>query len=253
MIIEELEDDQIALNQLAGTAERSKGLHLSDIIKQMAFEREPERFPKTPDGKPDPMAMMRFEVGFTWEQVLERALHDRTPNLHRPGEFTLDGIIMSPDALDPDGWVLEEWKATWSSTKHDLQDRFWYWFKQIMAYARALKTNVAILRVLYINGDYKPMLPQIKCFRLTFTDRELEENWQEILNFARARGLLPTPASERSRLKRVSREAAKHESRSRTSREASAGVVIPFTVKRGKARVIPFRASKERNKETSDR
>jgi hypothetical protein len=167
--------------------ERTPGLHLSDILTPMARDIAPKRYDES-----KPMDWNRVETGFAFERVLEMAFMARRAEIFRPGEVVKDGIIMSPDGIDPDGWVLEEFKATWMSDfDAPTHPKFVKWFWQIKSYALALETTRARLRGLFINGNYREgFSPVYHVWDLQFTERELEENWQMILNNARSKGLL---------------------------------------------------------------
>lgn len=186
MIVTACDDtiDQLVFD--AGTP-RSPGLHVSTIIKSICHEIDPKRFPLSADGD---LPWNRFEVGFTFERVLEQAFASRLPHIFRPGEIFLDGIYLSPDGIDPDGWVLEEYKATWM-TSHDAPEgaKFWHWKIQMMAYCHALGTLRARLRALFING-WGDKNPQYKVWEFEFTEHELLCNWSMILRQAQAKGWL---------------------------------------------------------------
>lgn len=174
---------------------RTKGCHLTDIIHDMEKAIGKDRNPRA-------MGEEKLElyrtVGFLWEDVLTRVINSGrswaiSPGLIRPGEIELDGIWMTPDAVDfgvtPP--VLEEWKVTWRSAGRDLESENWHWFVQMKAYCHALKLTRANLRILYVNGDYKPTVPRPQGYAIEFNQRELEEAWQMICAHARSRGWLP--------------------------------------------------------------
>ena len=196
-LLEVVEDSAVFFQ--ARQQERTPGLHLSDILKRIMVERDPERFSS-------PLELMRLEVGFTWEQIIETALANRLPNLTRIGEIESDGILMTPDALDPNGGhngVLEEWKATWKTASDKQNEKIfedaWYWFMQAKAYARRVGTRRIRVRVFYINGDYgkgqykdgkrPPLLPQVWRYEVECTQRELDDNWRSILSYQKKFGL----------------------------------------------------------------
>jgi hypothetical protein len=135
-------------------------------------------------------------VGFLWERVLTRALttmYAETANVVRLGEFQKDGIYFTPDGvlLNFDGSKpsLEEWKCTWTSSNKLVEGRKKWWY-QIKAYCYALDLDSATLRVLYINGTWRPPIPRTRQYLAEFTRRELAENWMEMLNFAKAKGMM---------------------------------------------------------------
>lgn len=156
-------------------------IHLSDIAKFIEY--------KMGYGKPIKAVnwdlTLAAEVGFLWEDVLSFAYAERYAT--RIGEIEKDGVICSPDGVNAyapyaiTAMINEEYKATWKSLRNPPEDN-WYWMCQFKSYAYALNVGETLLRVLYINGDYKGSGPVYRVFRIQFTDRELRENWQMILN-----------------------------------------------------------------------
>jgi hypothetical protein len=124
-------------------------------------------------------------VGFLWEEVLSREFAERYAV--RIGEVEHDSIIGSPDGLSindpkvPDNLVDEEYKATWKSIRKPPEDN-WYWMTQFKSYCYMLGVNTTVLRVLYINGDYKGSGPIPALFRIEYTSQELQENWDMVRN-----------------------------------------------------------------------
>jgi len=175
---------------------RTAGVHLTDIIHDMEKSIGHNRNPRAMGE--DKLCLYQT-VGYLWEDVLTKVINAErswaiSPGLVRPGEIELDGIIMTPDAVDfaaEEGPVLEEWKVTWRSMARDLESENWHWFVQMKAYCHALKLTRANLRILYVNGDYKPTIPKPQGYAIEFTQRELEENFQMVCNHARSRGWLP--------------------------------------------------------------
>jgi len=168
------------------THERSEGLHLSHILESMELSMGVKR-----DGKWDKNAL--YTAGFLWERVLKFViLKERYDSgaLNPVGELQLEGVYLTPDGVDiAEFWVHEEWKATYKSMRHDPAEYYRYWW-QIKAGCYALQTNLARLRVWFIMGDYRGSGPQWKSWDVEFTSRELKENWDSILNFAKKEKML---------------------------------------------------------------
>ena len=76
--------------------------------------------------------------------------------------------------------AVEEYKATWKSTRRCPTEDFYY-MTQVKSYCRAVETNVAVMRIFYIVGDYKGSGPIYRVSRIVFTQQELEENWAMIV------------------------------------------------------------------------
>ena len=177
------------------TAPRSKGVHISDIIGPLAKRLGLTKY--TDDGA-DLRLNPYVNTGFLWERVLEMALADVAGI--RIGEVMLDGIAMSPDGLIDaddlrpfyegeiaDAVVLAEHKCTWKKLKAPEENVQWLW--QIMGYCKGLDTRTALLRVLWINGDYRPMVPQFQPWLLRFDQSEIDQNWEMLLaNKPKTRG-----------------------------------------------------------------
>lgn len=185
--------------------DRPAGVHVSDILKFMMFERDRKLNPNTP------LDMAAIDRGFTWEEVLSHALQRRRrkdDTGYRPDPFQDDewGIWHSPDWVQPDADVQhEEWKSTKASRKTPFEEKQWYWLPQAMCYVRALLRRKAIDRpvtrfwVWYVNGDYSydakasdlHLLRDYVRIDVEFSVRELEENWRRVISAGQKYGLLP--------------------------------------------------------------
>ena len=224
---------------------RKEGVHLSDILKRMAFEKDKKYNPN------DPIDAMTLECGFTWERILELALasrHER-PAGYRPEQLQEDGVWLSPDWVNPDADIqAEEWKATRKSSKN-FEQKVMEWRPQIKAYLRALarqglvKTLAVRLRVWFMVGDWSfeaksdtTLLRDYWDIDIAFDKRELEENWREILSAGRRYGLLKEAPTERGRTwqtrKSVSNPPAKSPAKGRKARV----VTFPITKKSSRPR-----------------
>lgn len=161
---------------------RGEGLHLGEVIRSL-MNRAGIGYgnPKSGGGFND--MQLTAEIGLLWEDVLALVMRNKYAN--RPGQIQSDDIWMSPDGIGPDPLgevplVLEEYKAAWKSTRSTPDENFSY-MTQIKSYSRAVGTNVAIMRIFHVMGDYKGSGPIYRVARFVFTDRELEENWEMIL------------------------------------------------------------------------
>jgi hypothetical protein len=199
-------DDQDLLSRLGqSSGPRTQGvLHLSDITKSIMKNLQPERFDKRDrQGRPISMNMQQVEVGFLFEDMLERRMAEKFGSC-RVGEIVSDeGIYMSPDPVNPMLGCGEEYKFTWMSSRKGggttpytdeygmPNDKYRHWFFQMKGYAKWLQTDTFMLRVAHANGDYeRPFRPQFLTHKIRFTEQELEENWQMHVNHARDTGML---------------------------------------------------------------
>jgi len=121
----------------------------------------------------DDATRMQFEKGWLWEVALSRAFGEKAAK--RPGELELDGIVGSPDGVTDDG-VIEEYKCTAKSSNTSPTD-MWRWMMQVKGYCKMAGTTKCVFRILHLS-----FVPVYKVWELTFTQRELDENWEAILN-----------------------------------------------------------------------
>lgn len=170
---------------------RSLGLHVSDIYTALYQHLEPKRFPV--DGKPNSVLMA---MGTAWEKHLEYLLEKNGVNASRPKEFlSEEGVAFSPDLLVFNGHArVGEIKLS-SMSARDLPtepttmfpQKCNKWLTQLMAYALQLGVGHGRLYALFLHNPHDP---QFRVFDFEFTDRELKENWDMLMNFARARKML---------------------------------------------------------------
>lgn len=178
---------------------RSQGVHVSAIIRCIATESgilKPEWAEELSlvDIREikDPVAILRINIGLAWEEHYIPMLKDV---IDHPGEMELDGIYMTHDGesvsvIITDNrtkWcmVVHEVKATYKSTNTvgDLKSQ-WMWLAQIKAYCKSLNTRHAMLHILFLCGDYTyPIRPTLECWKIEFTQQEIEDNWDLLRDY----------------------------------------------------------------------
>lgn len=173
---------------------RSPGIHMSDIYNDLYKKLDPEL-----EGWDAKSLNIAGALGFSWESVLEKHLRDRVLNL-RPEEFrTKEGVAFSPDMLIFNGHLrLGEIKLKWFSSRdvprepgmNAFPPRFDKILTQMKSYAYNLETPDGRLYVFFVNGNYRPPKPEVLAWDITFTARELKENWDMMMNHARHRRML---------------------------------------------------------------
>lgn len=182
---------------------RSKGLHLTDILKSIEHDMGWTHDPFT-----DPWLTM--DLGFVWEEQLSRSWADRQDRLghemiFRPGEVKKDGIIASPDGIGPnvgiiksDGTIivkpsprptLYEYKLTWKSIRHRVVDN-WYYVTQAKSYLHMTNLTECFWHIGYLMGDYRGSGPLYRQCYGEFTKEELDENWTMVISHAKEKGML---------------------------------------------------------------
>ena len=208
----------IASRTLTGR-ERPSGIHLGHVIhymecklgihgrKRKANISQAMIESSSPDVNPHPKYNY-FEMGFVWETLIELIMKLRQGARYRQGvlrqlSVRRQGIWMTPDGFDTSAWRLQETKATWKSMNKvyqghgidnpgdlvgALESNFWSWTIQLMAYSRALGCTEADLFVFWVNGDYGDFdrVPIPKWYRISFSEKELEENWNLVITNTRA-------------------------------------------------------------------
>ncbi|MEA3349626.1 MAG: hypothetical protein U9Q82_03285 [Chloroflexota bacterium] len=122
---------------------------------------------------------MQFEKGWLWEEALSLAFGQKAAV--RPGEVELDGIAGSPDGIDTDGneLIVEEYKCTAARSSKSPAD-MWRWMMQVKGYCKMMGAVKCVFRVLHLE-----FVPVYKVWELTFTQGELDENWEAVMNQAK--------------------------------------------------------------------
>lgn len=146
---------------------------------------------KTGDREIDEATRMQFEKGYLWEVALSRAFGEKVAV--RIGEVELDGIIGTPDGvvsseigvIIPSTIVaIEEYKCTALSPDKSPAD-MWKWLMQVKGYCKMLSTTKCVFRVLHHVGIMHDPENCYQAWEIVFTQAELDENWQAILNHAK--------------------------------------------------------------------
>lgn len=195
----------ITLNLPQPRAPRSAGVHVSPLIRGLALQNGKLNIPAAEYGlvdasqedwwnQLDTVAKLRISMGLAWE---EWYLPQLANVVDHPGELCVDGIYMTPDGESLDviygnrGYqvAIHEVKLTYKSvrTVTNLTDEF-MWMSQTMAYCKGSGTTTAYLHALFVCGDYSypirprlgPIEEKMYCWRLDFTQQEIDSKWAEI-------------------------------------------------------------------------
>ena len=86
-----------------------------------------------------------------------------------------DGIQWHLDHFGTDG-KFKEIKSTRGSSKTS-ENISEGWRKQILAYFYAKNITEGDLAILHLMGDYRPPMPQLRCWHMVATQDEVNENW----------------------------------------------------------------------------
>jgi hypothetical protein len=164
---------------------RTPGIHLTAITKDMLLTSGINRAGRSQMSQQE--QHLTFEKGFLWERIIEAALQaqmevdmEASPyDLIRPGEVQMDGIYMTPDAINIRRNCVEEWKSTaMRSANFDIPTRRIEWLWQAGAYARYFGMTKATFRVWH----HAEMPPVVTQFDVEWTPQEIEDNWRRILD-----------------------------------------------------------------------
>ncbi len=185
------------LDLLKSDLVRSPGLHASDIYGSLFKSLDPKRYDYATD--PDPVLL---SMGTAWEKHLEYLLIANGITAERPDEYLSPPmgpngvqVAFSPDLIIFNGVTrLGEIKLTSMSAKsmpktetNELPDKLDKYLCQMKLYARWLGLYDGWLAVLFLHQPWKP---ELRCFNLTFTERELVDNELMCVNHAIAQGML---------------------------------------------------------------
>jgi hypothetical protein len=139
-----------------------------------------------PEEVGDDGTLMRIVMGYAWEDWLGPRIENA---VYHPGEFCLDDIYGTPDAIGFDadgGYLLHEIKGTFKSSRKDITSvRLWMW--QAMAYLKMMAARYgelctkAVFHPLHYRGDYKGIDPQYCPTLIEFEWEEIVSNWNMIL------------------------------------------------------------------------
>lgn len=181
---------------------RSTGKHLSGVLKARGLATGRIKIMEGPELNKlidatsiedvgESSVLVRISIGLAWEDWLGKRLP--MVSFH-PGELFMDGIISTPDGIgmtDGMAWI-EEYKATYKSANRNIAEE-WSWIEQCKGGCKMAGLNIAILRVLYINGTYGAgggngngggrFAPLFRSYMFTFDQAELDHSWEENLKY----------------------------------------------------------------------
>ena len=123
---------------------------------------------------------MQFEKGWLWEETLSMAFGKKIAV--RPEPVYMDGIWGSPDGIQvesEDVLIVEEYKCTAMRSDKSPADN-WRWIAQVKGYCKMVGAIKAVFRVLHLE-----FVPVYKVWELVFSQRELDENWEALVNQAK--------------------------------------------------------------------
>lgn len=171
------------LADLLPMTERSAGVHISEIISDLAVKLG--HYEKREGPIPDDVAN-KMALGNALEHaIIERHVQDAPDRYVKPGELECDGLFLTPDLVDVIDACVHEIKLTWLNSRHDNEATMWRFWTQARCYCHALGFDTARLTVVFVNGNYAGSGPVGLTWEHVFTPAELRENWALMTSHAR--------------------------------------------------------------------
>lgn len=183
---------------IRNSSRRSPGVHLSGVLREIALatgeldkkygdQDLDELIADTaPEEVADVDALMRVILGYAWEDWLGPRIENA---IYHPGEFFLDDIYATPDAIgfDSEGnYLLHEIKGTAKSSRKDITTvKLWIW--QAMGYLKMMserykeRCTKVVFHPLHYKGDYRGGGPEYCPTLIEFEWEEIVSNWNMIL------------------------------------------------------------------------
>ena len=171
---------------------RAEGHHVSGLIKGIV-DQNPMLVNKKNTGNynPEDWAVQHrgpsnlFTMGLIFEELVLRV--EAPKGLLRGWELPLrDGITGTPDGIHLEEQYIMESKLTWKSMRSGWPEDNWRYQTQVKAYLWNMGMDRARFWMLFVNGGYsRPPVkdgPLVTCTDITYTELELAENWQMLVN-----------------------------------------------------------------------
>lgn len=190
-------------------------IHASDVYNDMYLRLQPEKYGQDIDVDTREAYMAG---GLVLERFLERGWKERfqpkqaNETVERPGELIDEqtGIVYSPDLIIFNGVTrVGEMKLTWMSTTelpreeaNGFPKKFNKYITQMAQACHSLETSHARLIAFFVNSSYswtikgtkkpnpKAFKPEILAWDITFTKRELQDEWDRFIRHARFMGVI---------------------------------------------------------------
>lgn len=173
---------------------RAEGLHVSDLYNGFYRSTKPGRY----QSEVEPGVEFRA-LGLAWEQYLEKRLLASGIEARRPGQFTLPTPTGQPVSWNPDLYIVDgnrerggEMKLTWMSASDDFTNpKFDKYHSQTKCYGHLMQLPDWRFYVMHIMGNGKGRRdPVFHAFDVTYTKREMEEEWRTMMAYGKQAGLL---------------------------------------------------------------
>lgn len=185
----ELEIIQIPLMEVAEVLDpsqpRSEGNHITELIQLHNKAAGKRYYDDSSSPSPEVLDIMAF--GRIWEWALRGYLTHKAPEWGFDGiifsfETERDGIYGSLDGLfvGQDNAVVDETKARFTGPNDNFPLGHHQYPMQIKSYCKMVGTTRACMPVLHVES--KPPRAQFYVYWIEFSQLEIDENWQLLLN-----------------------------------------------------------------------
>lgn len=174
------------LPDLCPMQNRSPGVHVSHVINDLCVRLGHYNPDEWKNEGPD--RYTRMGMGSALEHaIIERYYRTYPDRFTVLGELERDGLYGTPDLFDMVASSVHEMKLTWMSSRHEIDSqKFWKYWRQLMAYCAMLRVNTGVLHVGFVNGNYKDdRSPIYRVWECEWTTEEIESNWRMLLNHSR--------------------------------------------------------------------
>ena len=161
------------LDKLFSISNKREGIHLSSCIGCLTRAYFDAKMPIGPTEE----EIMLFALGYALQDVI-------TPSRATAPTIIKDGITYRPDytlKLPKGGRVYEIKTTRMSAKKGDANDFPPHWIDYMKGGCFMLDKNEYELAVLYMMGYWHPPFPVLKGYRFTFTDDEIWNTWDWVL------------------------------------------------------------------------
>lgn len=158
---------------------RSPGVHVSNVISDLCV-----RLGFFSGDTILTSVWAQLGCALEWAVIQRYARH--YPNRYAIlGELEEDGLFGTPDLYDMDKNAVVEIKLSWMSTKQPVDGpKYWRYWTQVKAYCKMVDSELGYLNVAHVMGAYDGKGPAWREWEARFTRKEINDNWQMLLNNA---------------------------------------------------------------------
>lgn len=179
----------LAAQQRKLDRQRPPGLHISTLIQDFLECSGLYEAPKQALAEKHKRGV--WEVGNIIENVIADAFR-QVAGWEKPAPRLFQGVWYSPDGWSLATRTIDEMKATRISGREGLENpKLLKYEIQIDLYSYVWEAKRQRLHVLFLNGNWQPPFPDPRSFIRRPANEELRGRYEQIMDHASDRGLLP--------------------------------------------------------------